>query len=92
MDIPSFITAYGGPGGFVGIIIWLFILDRRHHGDRRDELRKDLELSNLEKDRLRTANSSLRKERDDERRIRFQAEDELQKCRYESIIRGEVEP
>lgn len=60
MDIPSFITSYGGPGGIVAVIVWLYSSERRHNVERRDELRKDIEREQADNDRLRASLKSKR--------------------------------
>lgn len=98
MDIPSFIFTYGGPSGFLGIVLFLFLLDRKHSSERRAEVKKDrervvkdLEREQEDNDRLRSILAQTREERDKERAKRLKAEEELFRCRRgQIIIRGEV--
>lgn len=53
MDIPTFLANYGGPGGVVAVLAWLFLSDRRQGAERRDELRKDIDREQADNDRLR---------------------------------------
>ena len=53
MDIPTFLANYGGPGGVVAVLAWLFLSDRKQGAERRDELRKDIDREQADNDRLR---------------------------------------
>lgn len=73
MDIPTFLANYGGPGGVVAVLAWLFLSDRKQGAERRDELRKDIDREQSDNDRLRgelaTANTRI-----------AQLEAELRRC------------
>ncbi|MCS4593552.1 hypothetical protein KTJ89_11225 [Brevibacterium sediminis] len=73
MDIPTFLANYGGPGGVVAVLAWLFLSDRKQGAERRDELRKDIDREQADNDRLRgelaTANTKI-----------AQLEAELRRC------------
>lgn len=53
MDIPSFLATYGGPGGIVGVAVWLLLSDRKHSAERRTELREDIDREQSDNERLR---------------------------------------
>ena len=53
MDIPSFLATYGGPGGIVGVAVWLLLSDRKHSSERRTELREDIDREQADNERLR---------------------------------------
>ena len=53
MDIPSFLATYGGPGGIVGVAVWLLLSDRKHSAERRTELREDIDREQADNERLR---------------------------------------
>lgn len=53
MDIPSFLATYGGPGGIVGVAVWLLLSDRKHSSERRAELREDIDREQADNERLR---------------------------------------
>lgn len=53
MDIPSFLATYGGPGGIVGVAVWLLLSDRKHSSERRAELREDIDREQSDNERLR---------------------------------------
>lgn len=53
MDIPSFLATYGGPGGIVGVAVWLLLSDRKHSSERRAELREDIDREQVDNERLR---------------------------------------
>ena len=53
MDIPYFIATYGGPGGIVGVAVWLLLSDRKHSSERRAELREDIDREQADNERLR---------------------------------------
>lgn len=53
MDIPSFLATYGGPGGVIGVAVWLLLSDRRHSSERRAELREDIDREQSDNERLR---------------------------------------
>lgn len=67
MDIPSFLTTYGGPGGIVVVAAWFFLSDRKFNAERRAELREDI-------DREQADNAALRAELLDEKAERIAAE------------------
>lgn len=76
MDIPSFLATYGGPGGIVGVAVWLLLSDRKHSSERRAELREDIDREQADNERLRGM------VRDRDRRI-VDLEAELRKHRGE---------
>lgn len=53
MDIPSFLTTYGGPGGLAAAAIWWTIQSRRFDSERRAELREDIDREQADNERLR---------------------------------------
>ena len=53
MDIPSFLTTYGGPGGLAVAAIWWTIQSRRFDAERRAELREDIDREQADNERLR---------------------------------------
>jgi len=53
VDIPSFLATYGGPGGIVGVAVWLLLSDRKHSSERRAELREDIDREQADNERLR---------------------------------------
>lgn len=69
MDIPSFLTTYGGPGGIVAVAAWFFLSDRKFNAERRAELREDI-------DREQKDNADLRAALLDEKAKRIAAESE----------------
>lgn len=73
MDIPSFLTTYGGPGGLAAAAVWWAIQSRKFDADRRAELREDI-------DREQADNAALRTELAEERARRIQLEAELWAC------------
>lgn len=88
MDIATVIstfTTYGGPWGFVGAIAGLFLLDRKHSTERRDELRKDLEREQTDNERLRLNNISLQETNDS---LRAEKNSEyLKRIELEEVLR-----
>ena len=76
MDIPSFLATYGGPGGIVGVAVWLLLSDRKHSSERRAELREDIDREQADNERLRGM------VRDRDRRI-VELEAELRRARGE---------
>lgn len=73
MDIPSFLATYGGPGGIVGVAVWLLLSDRRHSSERRAELREDIDREQADNARLRSM------VRDRDKRI-IELEAQLRRC------------
>lgn len=53
MDIPSFLSTYGGPGGLAVAAIWWTIQSRRFDAERRAELREDIDREQADNERLR---------------------------------------
>ena len=53
MDIPSFLTTYGGPSGLAAAAIWWTIQSRRFDSERRAELREDIDREQADNERLR---------------------------------------
>ena len=53
MDIPSFLTTYGGPSGLAAAATWWTIQSRRFDSERRDELREDIDREQADNERLR---------------------------------------
>lgn len=53
MDIPSFLSTYGGPGGLAVAAIWWTIQSRRFDAERRAELREDIDREQTDNGRLR---------------------------------------
>ena len=76
MDIPSFLATYGGPGGIVGVAVWLLLSDRKHSSERRAELREDIDREQSDNERLRGM------VRDRDKRI-VELEAELRRARRE---------
>lgn len=73
MDIPSFLTTYGGPGGLAAAAVWWAIQSRKFDAERRTELREDI-------DREQADNAELRKALTEERSKRIKAESLLRNC------------
>lgn len=69
MDIPSFLTTYGGPGGLAAAAVWWAIQSRKFDADRRAELREDIDREQADNAALRTQLSEVRAEN-----IRLEAE------------------
>ena len=84
MDIPAFLTTYGGPGGLVVILLWWFIQSNRFASERRAELREDI-------DREQAENKELRSELAEARARIAALESENRVLRLKLIERGEVE-
>ncbi len=76
MDIPSFLATYGGPGGVIGVAVWLLLSDRKHSAERRTELREDIDREQADNERLRGMG------RDRDKRI-VELEAELRRARGE---------
>lgn len=55
MDIPSFLTTYGGPGGLAAAAVWWAIQSRKFDADRRAELREDIDREQADNAELRQA-------------------------------------
>ena len=55
MDIPSFLTTYGGPGGLAAAAVWWAIQSRKFDADRRTELREDIDREQADNAELRQA-------------------------------------
>lgn len=55
MDIPSFLTTYGGPGGLAVAAVWWAIADRKFSSERRAELREDIDREQKDNAALREA-------------------------------------
>ena len=80
MDIPSFLATYGGPGGIVGVAVWLLLSDRKHSAERRTELREDIDREQTDNERLRGDIDRLRgMVRDRDKRI-VELESQLRRC------------
>ncbi|WP_181276014.1 hypothetical protein [Brevibacterium oceani] len=62
MDIPSLLATYGGPGGFIAVLMWLFIADRKFNAERRTELREDIDREKADNDELRARVAQLESE------------------------------
>lgn len=76
MDIPSFLTTYGGPGGLAAAAVWWAIQSRKFDSERRAELREDIDREQADNAAQRAENAALRSELVDERakNIRLEAE------------------
>lgn len=84
MDIPSFLTTYGGPGGIVAVTVWFFLSGRKFDAERRAELREDIDREQKDNADLRAAfleeraqRIAAESERDQERAKRIALEDQL---------------
>lgn len=73
MDIPSFLTTYGGPGGLAAAAVWWAIQSRKFDADRRAELREDI-------DREQADNADLRAQLAEARAKSIRLEAELWQC------------
>lgn len=78
MDIASFLTTYGGPGGIVAVVVWFFLSGRKFDAERRAELREDI-------DREQKDNADLRGALHEERAQRIAAESERDEERAQRI-------
>lgn len=80
MDIPTFLANYGGPGGVVAVLAWLFLSDRKQASERRDELRKDIDREQADNDRLRAETATAHAELAAANLRIAQLEAELRRC------------
>lgn len=60
VDIPAFLTTYGGPGGLVVILLWWVIQSNKFAQERRAELREDIDREQTENKDLRAQLAELR--------------------------------
>lgn len=81
MDIPSFLTTYGGPGGLAAAAVWWAIQSRKFDAERRAELREDIDREQADNAAVRADNAALRSELIEERARRVHAEAVLGQCR-----------